>query len=281
MALLNLLSLIIILFLLLSLLIIIFPLLFLLLLHLPPRWPVAGPVDEVAIQQSEYLMEAVRDFRLKLIAAKAPKGKGKAAAAAAAPTHCTAYVAKTYPAWQATVLETLRTMYAGSAASPPDNKLVSQELAKKPELKKVMKRTMPFVAFMKEKVAAKGLSALDASLPWDEAEVLRANLPYITAALDLEGVALAAAAELGERGEDCRPGAPFVTFRAEPSLPLALTNNQAFSGVFECSVPVLHGDTAAALARRLARLERGVKGPVTLYRSASYTSRFIFFISLC
>jgi len=227
------------------------------------RWPEAGPVDELAIQQSDYLMEAVRDFRLKLIAAKAPKGKGKAAAAAA-PTHCTAYVAKTYPAWQATVLDTLRTMYA--AAGPPDNKLVSQELAKKPELKKVMKRTMPFVAFMKEKVAAKGLAALDATLPWEEAEVLRANLAYITAALDLEGVTLAAAAELGERGEDCRPGAPFVAFRAEPSLPIVLANNQAFSGVFESSVPVLHGDTAAALARRLARLERGVKGPVTLYR---------------
>ena len=57
----------------------------------------------------------------------------------------------------------------------------------------------------------------------------------------------------------------FVALRAEPSLPIALDNNQAFSGVFESSVPVLHGDTAAALARRLARLERGIKGPVTLY----------------
>ena len=135
-----------------------------------------------------------------------------------------------------------------------------------PELKKVMKRTMPLVAFMKEKVAAKGLAALDATLPWDEAEVLRANLASITAALDLEGVLLATAAELCE---DCRPGAPFITFSAEPSLPIALTNNQAFFGAFESSVPVLHvshgahDDTAAALARRL---ERGVKGPVTLYR---------------
>ena len=52
-----------------------------------------------------------RDFRLKLIAAKTPKGKGgkgKEAVPTAPPTHCTAYVAKSYPAWQATVLDTLR-----------------------------------------------------------------------------------------------------------------------------------------------------------------------------
>ena len=53
----------------------------------------------------------LRDFRLKLIAAKTPKGKGgkgKEAVPASPPTHCTAYVAKSYPAWQATVLDTLR-----------------------------------------------------------------------------------------------------------------------------------------------------------------------------
>ena len=52
-----------------------------------------------------------RDFRLKLIAAKTPKGKGgkgKEAVPTSPPTHCTAYVAKSYPAWQATVLDTLR-----------------------------------------------------------------------------------------------------------------------------------------------------------------------------
>merc|ERR1719341_2100840 len=43
---------------------------------LKAKWPKAGEVDLTAIQQSDYLMEAVRDFRLKLIAAKTPKGKG-------------------------------------------------------------------------------------------------------------------------------------------------------------------------------------------------------------
>ena len=86
-------------------------------------------------------------------------------------------MAKSYPAWQSTVLDTLRDMYGGSGDSPPDNKAVSQELAKKPELKKFMKKTMPFVAFMKEKVGSKGLAALDTSLPWDEMKVGLQLLP--------------------------------------------------------------------------------------------------------
>ena len=161
-----------------------------------------------------------------------------------------------------------REMYGGDAASPPDNKMVSQELAKKPELKKFMKKTMPFVAFMKDKVVTKGLSALDTSLPWDETTVLRDNLAYITASLDLEGVDIAPASDLGEKGEDCRPGAPFITFKSEPSVALNVVNNQAFSGLFETKLPILEGDTAVSIAKRLARVERGVKDwkTVELYR---------------
>ena len=152
--------------------------------------------------------------------------------------------------------------------SPPDNKIVSQELAKKPELKKFMKKTMPFVAFMKDKVVTKGLSALDTSLPWDETTVLRDNLAYITTSLDLEGVDIAPASDLGEKGEDCRPGAPFITFKTESSVALNLVNNQAFSGLFETKLPVLEGDTTVSIAKRLARMERGVKDwkAVELYR---------------
>ena len=159
-------------------------------------------------------------------------------------------------------------MYGGDAGSPPDNKLVSQELAKKAELKKFMKKTMPFVAFMKDKVVTKGLGALDTSLPWDETTVLRDNLAYITTSLDLEGVDLAPASDLGEKGEDCRPGAPFITFKSEPSVALNVVNNQAFSGLFETKLPILEGDTAVSIAKRLARVERGVKDwkAVELYR---------------
>jgi len=233
------------------------------------KWPQAGPVDDTAIQQSDYLMETVRDFRLKLIAAKTPKTKpGKSGVPVSIPTHCTAYVAKSYPAWQCCVLDTLKAMYGGSLESPPDNKAVSQELAKKPELKKFMKKTMPFVAFMKEKVSNKGLSVLDTSLPWDEMKVLSDNIDYITTSLDLEGVSLAWSTDLGEKGEECRPGAPYIAFTTEPSVSLRLTNTQPYSALFETVCPILAGDTAVSVCRRLARIERGVKdgSSVQLYR---------------
>ena len=88
------------------------------------------------------------------------------------PTHGTIYVAASYPAWQATILDTMRDMYK---TGTPDNKAISVEMGKKTELKKFMKRVMPFVAFMKEKVVSTGISALDTSLPWDEMSVLQAG----------------------------------------------------------------------------------------------------------
>ena len=71
------------------------------------------------------------------------------------PTHATLYVAKTYPPWQCTVLSTLKEMYdqAGPNGPQPDNKILSQKLSAMPELKKWMKKVMPFVAFAKERVA--------------------------------------------------------------------------------------------------------------------------------
>ena len=57
-------------------------------------------------------------------------------------------------------------------------------------------------------------------------QVLSDNMPYISSSLDLEGVDLAWSTELGEKGEDCRPGAPFIAFRTEPSVALSVTNTQ-------------------------------------------------------
>merc|ERR1712106_808677 len=136
-------------------------------------WPVAGVVDMMVIQQSEYLMEATRDFRLKLkTLANAKPKKGAASAPATPPTHATVYVAKCYPAWQCIVLDTLKEMYKGDKDTLVDNKAISVEMGKKPEVKKFMKKVMPFVAFTKEKVGTSGLSALDTSLPWDEMKVI-------------------------------------------------------------------------------------------------------------
>jgi len=222
-------------------------------------WPVAGQVDMTVIQQSNYLMDAVREFRLKLKSAMAPPKakKGPAPPAPEPPTHCTAYVAKSYPAWQCLILDTMKEMHTKGIT---DKKQLSVEMAKIPELKKYMKKVMPFVAFMQDRVESVGLSALDTSLPWDEMAVLEANKDYIANTLGLEGCSLAWSTELGEKGEDCRPGQPLITFRTEESVKLRLTNNEAYSGVFNLDLPIMQGDTCSSITARLARTERGVKG---------------------
>ena len=175
-------------------------------------WPTAGEVNMTAIQQSEYLMDTVRDFRLKLKNALTPgkAKKGAAPASVVSPTHCTVYIAKSYPTWQCIILDTMRELYK---AGTPDKKAVSVEMGKKPELKKYMKRVMPFVAFMMERVESVGQAALDTSLPWDERSVLEVNLDYLVSSLQLEGCDLDWSTSLGEKGEDCRPGQPLISFR--------------------------------------------------------------------
>jgi len=238
---------------------------------LAATWPTAPAPDTTVIAQSEYLMDTARDFRLKLKNATTVKSKGKGkgeTVPACPPTHATVYVARSCPAWQVTVLSTLAEMFAGNAETVVDNKAVSVRLGKLPELKKYMKKVMPFVAYTKDQVAIRGLEALDTQLPWDEVQVLTDNLSYLLATLDLEGVDVALSTELGEKGDDCRPGAPIITFRTEPSLAMQLTNNQPFSGLFSLACPVLQGDNAASIGRRLARRERNVKEgtAVRLYR---------------
>ena len=75
--------------------------------------------------------------------------------------------------------------------------------------------------------------------------------------------------EAGEKmQEECRPGAPYVTFRREPGVALAMVNDQPHSGAFTAEVQVQPDDDVAKIARRLARMEKAVKDPaaVRLYR---------------
>ena len=228
---------------------------------LKATWPKIGDIDEIVIKSSTYLMEAAREFRLKLKAAVQPPKAKKGAAAPKAPekpTHATLYVAKTYPPWQCAVLSTLKAMYEESGV--PDNKVVSQKLGAMPELKKFMKKVMPFVAWTKERVAAQGLSVLDLTLEFDEKQVQEDNLAYLLNNLQLDGMDVKFSNEANEKTqEECRPGGPFIVFRTEPSVPLTVINNQPHTGLFQTVLPVLEGDNVATLIRRLARNERNLK----------------------
>ena len=67
----------------------------------------------------------------------------------------------------------------------PENKALSVEFAAKPELKKYMKKVMPFVQMAKDKVEKHGIHAIDLTTEFDEADVINKNVDYITYTLDV------------------------------------------------------------------------------------------------
>uniref|UniRef100_A0A1B6IUA7 leucine--tRNA ligase n=1 Tax=Homalodisca liturata TaxID=320908 RepID=A0A1B6IUA7_9HEMI len=230
-------------------------------------WPIPGPVDEALVRSSAYVMEAAHSFRLQfknhLSAGKKGKKQSSADQTSEKPTYATIWVAKTYPPWQSTVLTTMKEMHTANKGSFPDNKELSVTLSAKPELKKYMKRVMPFVQAMREKVANSGIKALNLTLDFDEVETLTTNKAYLENTLDLEELNIELSTSSGAPDnvrEDCCPGAPFITFHAPaPSLILALVNPQPLSGHLTQWLPVRNGDTVAKLANALARTDKTIK----------------------
>nr|CAD7393182.1 unnamed protein product [Timema cristinae] len=217
-------------------------------------WPVAGPVDDILVKSSCYLMEAAHSFRIQLKYHTQPKKPGKGdASGVSKPTHADIWIAKTYPPWQSTVLTTLSQLYQENGTLP-DNKVISSELAGKPELKKYMKRVMPFVQATREKVEQVGLEALNLTLDFDEYNVVAENLVYLENTLDVEDITIQFATEGPEKTrEECCPGRPLISFSVRPSVKLRLTNPQPQNGLFSHILSVGEGDTVAKLAARLAR----------------------------
>ncbi|WAQ98789.1 SYLC-like protein [Mya arenaria] len=127
-------------------------------------WPTVGPYDKVLVQSSEYLMDSAHDFRKRKLA-YLNVGKGKKEVPA--PTHATVYIAKSYPPWQHTILTTLREMYEANKGFP-ENKQIAAALGKIADLKKYMKKTMPFVMVAKENFQKHGLAALNLTTQFDE-----------------------------------------------------------------------------------------------------------------
>uniref|UniRef100_A0A8C7Z400 Leucine--tRNA ligase, cytoplasmic n=1 Tax=Oryzias sinensis TaxID=183150 RepID=A0A8C7Z400_9TELE len=183
-------------------------------------WPAAGPVDEILVRSSQYLMETAHDLRLRLKAYMLPpKNKKGDTKPQVKPSHCNIYVAKSYPPWQHSALSLLGKHYRSNNGVLPDNKVIAGELGALPELKKYMKRVMPFVAMIKENLEKNGPRVLDLELEFDERTVLMENLVYLTNSLELEQIDVLFATEADDKvKEDCCPGKPFSVFRSEVSV---------------------------------------------------------------
>lgn len=136
-------------------------------------------------------MQAAHSFRLTLSQASQVKVKGgKVMKSQSAPklTNGTIWIAKSFPPWQSCVLNTLRELYDKNGGALPDNKIISTTLATKDVLKKYMKRVMPFVQGIRQRVEApngEGKEAMNVTLNFNERQVLEENFDYLKSTLNV------------------------------------------------------------------------------------------------
>uniref|UniRef100_A0A1A9WKF6 leucine--tRNA ligase n=1 Tax=Glossina brevipalpis TaxID=37001 RepID=A0A1A9WKF6_9MUSC len=223
-------------------------------------WPEVGEINELDIMRSEYLMEAAHTFRLNLKNILQAKGKGGKEKPidplSLKPNRAIVWVAKTYPPWQCCVLDIMRELYS-THKEFPDNKVLAATLQKKAELKKFMKRVMPFVQTIREKVeSGKGLAAMAVSLDFDERQVLQDNLEYLKTTLGLDALEIKYTDDIDapeKTREEVRPGAPFISFSVAPHVPVAFINPIERSSLFQVNTVVVEGETVKSLKEKLAR----------------------------
>lgn len=71
-------------------------------------WPEVGVIDEIEIKKSDYIMDAAHFFRL---VQKQTQTAGKGKQLKTKPTDAVIWVAKTYPPWQSSVINLMKTLY--------------------------------------------------------------------------------------------------------------------------------------------------------------------------
>ncbi|XP_055386112.1 leucine--tRNA ligase, cytoplasmic [Condylostylus longicornis] len=227
---------------------------------LKSTWPTVGPINEIDIQCSEYLMEAAHVFRINLknaLQVRIKGGKEKSVEPSVKPTSATIWVAKNFPPWQNCVLNTMKELYEKNNGLP-DNKVIAAALQNKDELKKYMKRVMPFAQMVREKVeSGKGKAALATVLDFDEKTVLQNNLEYLKHTLDLQQLEIKHTDDPtapAKTREEVKPGSPFINYEIAPNISVTLQNPIQRSGLFTVDTVISDGETVTTFYEKVARI---------------------------
>lgn len=227
------------------------------------KWPVFGPINEIQIKSSQYLMDTAHSLRvhLKNYSQGIKTKSNPNPPPVPKPDTVELWVAKTFPEWQNCILETLKSYYEKTGALP-DNKTLSVEFGKKEALKKYMKKVMPFVQATREKLEKLGPSALAVTLEFDEAQILKDNSSYLAYTLDVNQVIVKYTDDEGatEKMKECCPGSPFVLFSSKPGVQIEFINPIPMSGLLSINLLVYDGETLEEIGKRLIKNLGNIKG---------------------
>ncbi|KAI8124989.1 cytoplasmic, Leucine--tRNA ligase [Lucilia cuprina] len=131
--------------------------------------------------------------------------------------------------------------------SLPDNKVIAATLQKKEELKKFMKRVMPFAQMIREKVeSGKGLAAMRLILNLMNVKFCL-TIEYLKNTLDLEALEVKYTDDPSapeKTREEVRPGSPFIAFTVAPHR----------SSLFQVNTVVSEGETVKTLREKLGKI---------------------------
>lgn len=140
------------------------------------------------------------------------------------------------------------------------------ELSKKDALKKYMKKVMPFVQGVRDRINTLGIAALSLSVDFDEFGIINTNLEYLRTTLELEQLEIkftSDPAALEKTKEEVQPGFPFITYSVKPSVKITFENPIPRSGLFTQHLNVSDGDSVDSLKQKLAKA-LGIKAASTI-----------------
>ncbi|KAI6192979.1 Leucine--tRNA ligase [Aphelenchoides besseyi] len=176
------------------------------------KWPQMRKLDETLLVELDFILETIKMFRAKLEdqkKVKAKKGDKNARQKAA-----TIYVAKTFPPWQAEVVEQLNGLLVD--AEFPDGRKIAEKLKGTDAMKKHGKKVMSFVQLIKEEFVRRGAAALQNSCSIDQRRVLESITAYVRHATDVEDVKFVdvdhSAAQIDDAAEKAAPFKPWIQF---------------------------------------------------------------------
>lgn len=225
-------------------------------------WPSIEPVSLVLRQSLDYLFEACHSFRVRLKTYLTTKNKGNKGEKINKATHGVIYVAKKFPQWQAIIISTLHDLHLENGLTLPENSVIAQKLGKLGELKKYMKKAMPFAETRRKMLLTQGDQVFNQTAPFDELSVLNENINYLQSTLDLEDLQVKYADTAESKiQEECCPLEPYIVFRNDPFVLMNIVNNQPYKPFFSMKIPVYDNDSIDRICTRIVAECKLIKTP--------------------